>query len=384
MSLPLRTMSLLSWLVLLCGLCGLVELKAQDPSFSQFYANRVYLNPAFVGLESGITLSATSRMQWLAADRGFRTSNFTVETQLPYARLGLGLHLLSDTEGIAKLRTRTAGAVLSYTIPGKNSNLHFGFEARMVQKDIDWDKLIFSDQLDAMDGVVSESSVIPAVDKVSYGDLDFGVVWRRVGDWRLGKNRWRDVRSQFGVSLHHLPHLISKSAQGNDSFLNRETRIAPRVTFHGGLIIPINSFRGSGLDLAVSPNFKLDMQGYKFLNSRENITVGTFGMYTLINNYYLGLLYQNRQFAPNVVHTDAWIITLGGYTAASARAKSGDDPRLFFGISVDLNSTGVGPMAGSVFEATIRYRIVPEGLWGTNRQRGGRSNKRILDCKSFF
>nr|MBX2872249.1 PorP/SprF family type IX secretion system membrane protein [Saprospiraceae bacterium] len=343
----------------------------------------VYLNPAFVGLESGITVSATSRMQWLQTDRGFRTSNFTVETQLPHARLGLGVHVLSDTEGIASLRTRMAGAVLSYTIPGKTSNLHFGFEARMVQKDIDWDKLVFTDQLDPMDGLVNPSSVIPAVEKISYGDLDFGIVWRRVGDMRFGKTRWKDVRSQLGVSIHHLPHLISKSAQGNDSFLNRETRIAPRVTFHGGLIIPLSTVRSSGFSLAVSPNFKLDMQGYKFLNSKENITVGTFGMYTLINNYYLGLLYQNRQFVPNTLHTNAYILTFGGYTSTT-RGSSGDDPRLFFGISVDVNTTGVGPMAGSVFEATIRYRIVPETGWGATRKRTGKSSKRILDCKSFF
>lgn len=376
-------MRIVAWLLVVFGMCWFLESQAQDPSFSQFYANRVYLNPAFVGLESGITFSATSRMQWLQTDGGFRTNNFTVETQLPYARLGLGLHLLSDTEGIANLRTRMAGAVMSYTIPGKNSNLHFGFEARMVQKDIDWDKLVFSDQLDPMDGLVSESSVIPAVEKVTYGDLDFGMVWRRVGDWKFGKKKWRDVRSQFGISLHHLPHLINKSAQGNDSFLNRENRIAPRVTFHGGLIIPIRSFTGTSLDVAVSPNFKLDMQGYKFLNSKENITVGTLGMYTLINNYYLGLLYQNRQFAPNAVHTDAFILTLGGYTATS-RSSSGDDPRLFFGLSVDVNSTGVGPMAGSVFEATIRYRLVPAGAWGSTRRKSSRSSKRILDCKSFF
>lgn len=382
MSFQLHAMRYVTWLLITFGIGWCSEIQAQDPSFSQFYANRVYLNPAFVGLEPGITLSATSRMQWLQTDRGFRTSNLTVETQLPYARLGLGIHLLSNTEGIAKLRTRMAGAVMSYTIPGKNSNIHFGFEARMVQKDIDWDKLIFSDQLDAMNGVVGASSVVPAVEKVTYGDLDFGVVWRRVGDWRLGKRRWQDVRSQLGISLHHLPHLVNKNAQGNDSFLNRENRVAPRITFHGGLIIPVKSFRGSGLDLAVSPNFKLDMQGYKFLNSNENITVGTLGIYTLINNYYLGLLYQNRQFAPNTTHTDAFIITLGGYTSTT-RGDS-DDPRLFFGVSVDVNSTGVGPMAGSVFEATIRYRLVPDGIWGANRKRSGRSSKRILDCKSFF
>lgn len=384
MSLQPRAWGFVCWLLL--GALFMMPcrwLYAQDPSFSQFYANRIYLNPAFVGLESGITVSATSRLQWMQVDRGFRTSNFTIETQIPYARLGLGIHLLSDVEGIANLRTRMAGAVMSYTIPGKTNNLHFGFEARMVQKDIDWSKLVFSDQLDPFDGLVGGSSVIPAIEQVSYGDLDFGVVWRRVGKLGFGKRAIRDVRSQLGISLHHLPHLINKSAEGNDSFLNRDNRIAPRFTLHGGLIIPVAAFRGSNLDVSISPNFKFDTQGYKWLNGEENITVGTAGVYALVNNFYLGLLYQNRQFTPNTVHTNAFILTVGGYTL-STTGTSGDEPRLFFGISVDVNSTGVGPMAGSVFEATLRYRIAPETTWSSRRRQRSRSNKRILDCKSFF
>ncbi|GJM33226.1 MAG: hypothetical protein DHS20C18_22270 [Saprospiraceae bacterium] len=355
----------------------------QDPSFSQFYANRVYLNPAFAGLESGVSVTGISRLQWYNADQGFRSVGLTVETQLPIVGLGLALNLLSDTEGIGNLQTNQAGIVLSYTIPGRKNNIHFGMEGRIAQKSINWDALIFSDQIDPIYGVVGSSSLQPVLDKVTYGDFDFGIVWRREGDLGSGKKRLRDVRSQLGISFHHLPSLVSKSAKGNDSFLNRDTRIAPRITIHGGLIIPLHFFKGTGLDIALSPNLKLDMQGHKPLNVKENINVTTFGMYGLINSFYLGLLYQNRFFAPNATHTDAFILTIGGYALSSKRTSS-KDPRLFFGLSADINSTGVGPVAGNAFELAFRYRFLPKaGLTVSNSKRK-RSRKKQLDCKDFF
>lgn len=358
-------------------------LQAQDPSFSQFYANRIYLNPAFAGLESGITFSGVSRIQWLNADRGFKTFGASVETQLPYVGLGLGFHVMSNTEGIANLKSNQAGVVFSYTIPGEKSNIHFGMEGRLVQKSLDWDRLVFSDQLDPIYGVVQGSSVLPVLDQVMYGDFDFGVVWRQVSDFGRGKRRWRNVRSQLGVSFHHLPQLVSKSSKGNDSFLNRESGVAPRTTFHGGLIIPMKIFQGSGFDVSFSPNVKVDMQGYKFLNFKENITVSTIGMYGLVNSFYVGLLYQNRFFAPNATHTDAYILTVGGYALSTSRNK-GAQPRLFFGASVDVNTTGVGPIAGSVFEMTFRYRFLPDLNMGSRKSGRSRSRKKILDCKDFF
>ena len=356
---------------------------AQDPSFSQFYANRVYLNPAFVGLESGLTVTGAARMQWLRVDRGFRTYGMTVETQMPVVRLGLGFHLLRNEEGIGNLTTNQVGLALSYTIPGKKDNIHFGFEGKVVQKTIDWDRFLFSDQLDPVYGVVQPTSMVPVLDRVMYGDLDFGVVWRHEGDLRIRGKSMQKIRSHLGISFHHLPYLLSKSAEGNDSFLNLDSRVAPRTTIHGGMIIPITFLTGTGMDIAFSPNIKLDMQGYKFMSVNENLMVGTLGFYTLVNSFYMGVLYQNRIYAPNHFHTDAFILTFGGYMNTDKRS-GGQQPALFFGVSADLNSTGVGPAAGSVFELTFRYRFMQDLGFGSgkNGRRGGRN--RILDCKSFF
>ena len=383
------------WLALAAIVLSVGTICAQDPSFSQFYANRVYLNPGFVGLESGLTVSGVSRIQWLNVDRGFKTYGFTLETQLPHVRLGLGLHVLSNTEGIGNLSTNQGGLVLSYTIPGERDNIHFGMEARLVQKSIDWDQLIFSDQIDPIYGVVNATNLIPAHDNVLYGDFDFGVVWRHVSKQLVRSKSIQRIRSQLGVSFHHLPYLISNSAKGNDSFLNRDTRIAPRTTIHGGLIIPITFLNSSALDIAISPNIKLDMQGYQFMSFRENLVVGTVGfytgvsfvsasLYTLISNFYTGILYQNRTFAPNAIHTDAFILTVGAYTNLGKSNNKQQSPALFFGISADLNATGVGPAAGSVFEFTFRYRFLTNANFFSGPKKGRGKRNRVLDCKSFF
>ena len=72
---------------------------SQDPSFSQFYANRIYLNPAFTGLDNGIGVAAVSRIQWVVADKGFRTYGLSVEMKRPFINSGFGLQLFQDEAG---------------------------------------------------------------------------------------------------------------------------------------------------------------------------------------------------------------------------------------------------------------------------------------------
>lgn len=359
----------------------------QDPSFSQFYANRIYLNPAFTGLENGIALGASSRLQWLAVDQGFRTYLASVEAPLPLLGLGIGLQVLHNAEGLAALNTNQASLSLSYTIPGEKHNIHFGFQGSLVQKSIDWDALVFTDQLDPAQGIVNPTAIAPVLDRVTYGDFNFGVVWRHDSGRKAGRRGFREVRSHLGLNFNHLPYLVSRSARGNDSFLNLETRVAPRTTFHGGMIIPMRLFANGSRFLAISPNFKVDLQGYEFLNLQENLVVTTLGCYGLISNFYLGLLYQNRFWAPNPIHTDAFILTAG--LSANTTGRSDSPPNLLIGLSADINTQGVGPTAGSVIEANIRYLFQTDlRAEGKLRGRGKLSlngnRSRVLDCKSFF
>ena len=52
---------------------------AQDPTFSQFYINRLYLSPALVGLDPGTTLNVSYRNQWPGVSGAFNTASASVE-----------------------------------------------------------------------------------------------------------------------------------------------------------------------------------------------------------------------------------------------------------------------------------------------------------------
>ena len=187
------------------------SLVAQDPSFSQYYANRIYLNPAFTGLEQGMTVAAVSRMQWLNIDGGFRTYGISLEMQEPAVHSAFGLSLYQDQQGLAQLNTTSVGLAYAYTLSMKKHNVHFGLQARWVQKKVDWDKITFSDQLDPVYGAIYPTSAVPILNRITYSDFDAGVVWRFLSDIRLGKRRMTDSRHSLGLAVHHLPQFFNKN-----------------------------------------------------------------------------------------------------------------------------------------------------------------------------
>jgi len=72
------------------------EVIAQDPSFSQFYANRLYLNPAFAGTENCPRVGLSYRNQWPSLDQGFVTYSASYDQRVDALAGGLGLLVMSD------------------------------------------------------------------------------------------------------------------------------------------------------------------------------------------------------------------------------------------------------------------------------------------------
>ncbi|MFK7809792.1 MAG: PorP/SprF family type IX secretion system membrane protein [Saprospiraceae bacterium] len=358
---------------------------SQDPSFSQFYANRIYLNPAFTGLESGVSVAGVSRMQWTSVDDGYRTYGFSAEIQEPYINSGIGIHLMHNSQGLAQLNATSVGLSYSYMIPMKKHNIHIGMEGSWNQRSIDWDKVVFSDQLDAVNGNVYSSSYIPLMDRTTFTDFNMGVVWRFNTDLKLKKRRLRDLHHSIGISMNHLPALFGSNS-GSESFQNLDTKILPRMTIHGGSMIPLTYFKGKKNNLTLSPNFKVDIQGDGLFHFKENLQVFTYGAYVLYQGYYFGALYQNKNVLSRHQNTNAWIIACGAYI------NTDKGQRFFLGFSYDANTTGVGTAAGGVYEIAFRWtgngNVSIFGGNGKNGKggrsgRGGRKKKR-LDCYHFF
>lgn len=347
---------------------------AQDPSFSQFYANRIYLNPAFTGLERGVSVAGVSRLQWVNVDHGFRTYGVTVEIQEPYIRSGIGLSLFHDTQGLAQLNSTNIGLSYSYLIPFDRHNIHIGMEMQWNQKTIDWDQLIFSDELDEVNGAVYNSSFVPLMEKTTYTDFNVGVLWRFNADMKIGRRKYRDVRHSIGISMHHLPALFGTNI-GGESLQNLETTVIPRLTFHAGSLIPLTFFNTTKKEMMISPNLKIDVQGTGIMKFKENLQVFTYGAYFLYEGFYVGAMYQNKNVFSHFKNTNAWILAVGTYIDTR-------DKTLFLGFSYDANTTGVGTQAGGVYEVSFRWTGNPKlSLLGDGSKK---RSKRPLDCYRFF
>ena len=132
-----------------------LQLSAQDPTFSQFFNSRTYMNPAAVAMDGGLTVNGTYRNQWNQIPGKFESQFLSVEA-LSCLGSAFGVHILHDSEGEGLLNTLSAGLDYAYLIGGEGQ-LRLGFGAAWYQKWVNWDALIFSDQLDAKDGAVLPS-----------------------------------------------------------------------------------------------------------------------------------------------------------------------------------------------------------------------------------
>jgi type IX secretion system PorP/SprF family membrane protein len=376
----IRIQHLNSKLSFLFFLLSALSCFAQDPSFSQFYANRINLNPAFTGIEPGLTLAAVSRLQWLNIDNGFQTQGVTAEIQEPFIKSGFGLAISTNKEGIAELTTTGIGLSYSYTVPFQKSNLHFGIQGQWVQKSVNWDNLIFSDELDPALGVVNPTTAAPILQRVSYTDINFGMMYRSENKIRLGKSTYRNIRSLLGLSINHLPSLFG-DVGASESFQALPTKVPARITLHAGAIIPVIIFEGAGNKFSLSPNIKFDIQGENIFQADKSLRVLSFGMYTLYEGFHFGAFFQNTNPFPDLKNTNALILSFGFYQDGK-RPANHTDQRFFVGFSIDINTTGVGTRGGNVYELNLRYTFADMDPIFLSRK--GTKPKQILDCKNFL
>ena len=87
---------------------------AQDVGFSQFYANPLYLNPAFAGSAVAPRISLTYRAQWPGLVSAFTTVSASYDQYFPDLHGGLGFIVMTDRVGDhGALSTNSLGAMYS-------------------------------------------------------------------------------------------------------------------------------------------------------------------------------------------------------------------------------------------------------------------------------
>ncbi len=152
-------------------LLGQELVRAQDPQFSQFYANPLYLAPSFAGLTEGSRLGANYRNQWPQLPGKFVTYTFSYDHWFDQYNSGAGILFMQDMAGSGNLRTTNIGVQYSYDFPiNPEWQMRPGVHFFYTERAIDFDKLIFSDQI-SPDGQRPTTIEIPPLSR--RGGVDF-------------------------------------------------------------------------------------------------------------------------------------------------------------------------------------------------------------------
>lgn len=251
------------------------EANAQDPEFTQFYANPLYLNPAFAGTARCPRVVLNYRNQWPALSGTFVTISSSYDQHVESLYGGLGLLVTNDKAGEGTLTTTNVSGMYSYQLPlSRSFSLKFGFQATYFQKSLDWTKLTFGDMIDPRRGFIYNTGDQPRGGTRSNVDFSAGM---------LGFSK------QFfiGGAVHHL-------TEPDESLINGNSPLPMKITGHAGAVIPLNNTRYSDDDTKISPNILYQQQAaFQQLN---------LGLYVTKGPIVGGVWYRNK---------DAFITLLG-------------------------------------------------------------------------
>ncbi|MBT8230329.1 MAG: type IX secretion system membrane protein PorP/SprF [Bacteroidia bacterium] len=167
-----------------CILLIFSELPGQDLIFSQYYNSPIHTNPAFAGLETHPNFTSNYRIQWPSLNNAYETYAVTYDQYFRDMNSGFGFIALSDDQGDGTLKSTKIAGIYSYKVRfNVDWQIKFGLEAAYNQNRLDWDKLVFFDQIDPVTGPftsagvpVPSSEVRPESLNNSYLDISIGML----------------------------------------------------------------------------------------------------------------------------------------------------------------------------------------------------------------
>jgi type IX secretion system PorP/SprF family membrane protein len=314
----------------------LTDSFGQDPTFSQFYANALYLSPSFAGATNEYRLAVNYRDQWPAVPGVFNTYSISFDKAMPNFNSGIGVLATYDVAGSGNLSTTNIGLLYSYDFNiNKEWHIRPGVEFKFYYLGLDIGKLVFNSQITGSG--TSPSVTPPPFDNVA--DIDFATS-------ALVYNS----RTWAGFTLDHL--LTPKM-----SFYGNDATLPVKFNFYGGTqILKQTRLRQKTQEiLSVAVNFQ--KQG-KFYQS-------DLGLYFYKDPIIFGIWYRGIPLVTSQVG-DAIIGLIGIKTK-----------QLHIGYSYDFTISNLIGSTGGAHEISLVYEF--------NNLSLGQLKKRIraIPCPEF-
>ena len=296
---------------------------AQDPQFSQFYAATTYLCPSFAGSTDGSRAILNYRNQWPSIPGAFVTTALSLDHYFPKVKSGVGLIFMKDKAGSGNLRNTNFGVQYSYNLSINRSwSVRPALQVMYSQRSIDFNKLIFGDQL-SFNGT-SSSSILeaPTAEKIGYIDFSTSALVFSDKFW-------------CGIALDHL-------LEPNQSLTGSSSVVPLKTSLFGGTKLFLKKSAGLYEEEYINLTFI-----YKHQEKFDQLDIGG---YWFKKPLLLGLWYRGiplvKSYKPEYINHDAFSLMAG------LKYK-----QFVFGYSYDFTISRLRSSTGGAHEFSIIYEF---------------------------
>jgi type IX secretion system PorP/SprF family membrane protein len=317
---------------------------AQDYQFSQQYANRLQLNPAFTGLYSDYSVTAAYRRQWYTIDNGFITNQLTADYKFKNKKTAAGLLIALDKAGSAGFTRFELGGIYAY-----QSNLSEQFavsaalQASYGSQRFRFNDLIFGDQLD-------ENGTINPVSQEDYIFDPSNYLSVAAGGILYNNQFW------LGLAAHHVNQ--------------------PNVGFNTSSVLPVKFSLHSGYKFYVS-NYYRNAKLFEFsltpiitYTQQQNFKKTDLGLYATYTPLTLGLIYNGLPIGSTFGYNQS-LTSIAGIVLEPFRIS----------YSYGVVFSGLGSRTGGAHEIVISFdKIDYDKIF---KSRASRKNYKHIACPAF-
>ena len=257
--------------ILTAGMTG--SLQGQDPSWSHFYANTLYLNPSMAGTEGDSRVFAGYRNQWPSTGSAYVTYHTSYDRYVEELHGGLGMKVMNDRQGGGRFNQLAVDVVYAYRFRATHElEVSWGLQAGIGQRAFQTGGLVFGDMIDPVTGNTLPLTEYPDPYQSIFPDFaaGFSAFWRNI----FG-----------GLAVHHLLEPGVSPVDDPSSELPR------KYTLHAGMILPVVD-PGTGREiLQVSPHLvfiqqqRIQQVNYGIELYFKQFIAGLWGRHDLLFNY---------------------------------------------------------------------------------------------------
>jgi len=324
----------LTYLILLSAFAA----KAQDPQFTQFYANPLYLNPAFAGTSIQSRAIVASRVQWPSIPGAFQTYSASYDQYFPMINSGFGTNVYYDRAGSGGLSTTAIKLMYAYELKIKRDlyirpAAEFGYN----QRAIDLNRLTFGDQLNT--GNPSSAEPID-IQRKDYFDMGAGILLYSPVYWA-------------GMSFDHIN-------QPDQSLLNDKSPIPMQFSLHGGYKMRLKGKHN------LSRQYVFFAMNYRAQKKFDQLDVGAYYEHNALT---LGIWYRGLP----IVYSKTTGIKRDAVALLIGWSQNG----MRVGYSYDITISQLGLNTGGSHEITIIYE------WANKNNRRHSRKRRVIPCAKF-